>query len=345
MSGGDNEVGFSVELNEKGFGAKVKSRLLAALDFLLAGKVNKRGLTDKRQIAIHDAITAAQLSLIGVASQTLAAEIENSPELAQRTLIAFARAERGTENVQACLTLALDDLSAKPEAAETTEDEPDVLDTSLLARWEHYASGATTEELRERWAHVLSSEIRKPGTFSMKTLRVVDELDASTARLFERFCKSLIGVCAPCLSHGLSSTDLEALQEADLMLQDELPRYLTFGQTERGDKSEWWVMSTGNAGIVIPKDGLSDKVKRSGLISNGLGFMEGALALNVVSLTSVGRSLSSIVDRSLEDAYGALAASLLTYTGDEKVRLIRHLDGVGWVEASQVASSQTMDVL
>ena len=340
MSGGDNEVGFSAELSEKGFSAKVKSRALAAFDFLLAGKANKRGLTDKRQIAIHDAITAAQLSLIGAASQTLAAEIENSPELAQRILIAFARAERGTENVQACLTLALDDLSAKPEAAETTEDEPDVLDTSLLARWEHYASGATTEELRERWAHVLSSEIRKPGTFSMKTLRVVDELDASTAQLFERFCKSSIGVCAPCVSHGLSPKELEALEEADLIFQDELPRYLEFRLIERGDKSMWWKLSSSNIGIVIPRDAGLEKFKRSGLISNGVGVVEGSLAINVISMTGVGRSLSSIVDHHFEDAYKLLASSLEEYVDNRDVRLIKYVERVGWVDAAELVAHE-----
>ncbi|GEM_PF-6307997 len=341
MSGDDNEVGFSAELSEKGFSAKVKSRALAAFDFLLAGKAKKRGLTDKRQIAIHDELTATQLSMIGAATRTLTAEIENNPELAQRILITFARAERGTENVQACLTLALDDLSAKPEAAETTEDEPDVLDTSLLARWEHYASGATTEELRERWAHVLSSEIRKPGTFSMKTLRVVDELDASTAQLFERFCKSLIGVCAPCVSLRLSPKELEALEEADLIFQDELPRSLTFDVITKGDDSEWWVMRSGKVGIVIPRNTSLKGVNRS---FDDVRLVKDGLAINVIAMTSVGTALSSVVEHDIEDAYKLLASSLKEYVQAEDVKLITNVEGVGWVdtalfEAHQAANS------
>jgi hypothetical protein len=55
-----------------------------------------------------------------------------------------------------------------------------------MNRFERFAEDASTDELRQRWGRVLSAEIRKPGTFSPKVLRIVDEIDQSTAAIFER---------------------------------------------------------------------------------------------------------------------------------------------------------------
>ncbi|MGE0008127.1 MAG: DUF2806 domain-containing protein [Parvibaculaceae bacterium] len=49
-----------------------------------------------------------------------------------------------------------------------------------------YADKASGAALRQTFGHVLSGEIRRPGSFSLSTLRIVSELDPGSAALFQR---------------------------------------------------------------------------------------------------------------------------------------------------------------
>ena len=53
-------------------------------------------------------------------------------------------------------------------------------------RFEEYASKASTENVRDLWARVLSGEIRRPGSFSLATLRLLAVLDKQTATWFQQ---------------------------------------------------------------------------------------------------------------------------------------------------------------
>ena len=48
-----------------------------------------------------------------------------------------------------------------------------------------YAEKANAEAVRDLWGRVLAGEIRRPGTFSLYTLRILAELDQQVARWFE----------------------------------------------------------------------------------------------------------------------------------------------------------------
>jgi Protein of unknown function (DUF2806) len=61
------------------------------------------------------------------------------------------------------------------------------VDADWLNVFEKYAEDATFERLQETWARVLAGEIRKPRSFSLKTLRFVSELDSYTAEMFEKY--------------------------------------------------------------------------------------------------------------------------------------------------------------
>src|SRR5208283_1459027 len=56
--------------------------------------------------------------------------------------------------------------------------------------FERYAEDASSETMRALWARVLAGEIRRPGQFSLRTLRFMSELDATTAKLFESYARA-----------------------------------------------------------------------------------------------------------------------------------------------------------
>jgi Protein of unknown function (DUF2806) len=62
-------------------------------------------------------------------------------------------------------------------SASDAETGPSELSEEFMTRFETYAEGASTEDLRQRWGRILAREVKKPGTFSLKALRVIDELE------------------------------------------------------------------------------------------------------------------------------------------------------------------------
>ena len=69
------------------------------------------------------------------------------------------------------------------------------------------------------WARILASEIRKPKSFSLKTLRFVAELDQSIAQMFEKYLPRANGSAIPVRPNlsGDELIDLLNLQDADLV--------------------------------------------------------------------------------------------------------------------------------
>ncbi|MYC32465.1 MAG: DUF2806 domain-containing protein [Chloroflexi bacterium] len=65
------------------------------------------------------------------------------------------------------------------------------VNSSWKKHWEERASrvGIDDSERRIWWARLLAGEIKQPGTFSLRTLAVMDTLSTEEARLFTRICK------------------------------------------------------------------------------------------------------------------------------------------------------------
>lgn len=305
----DENVGLSVGWSRTGFNAKVKSRFLSALDRLGGRRIDEGGLHDERRIAAHKAITEAQVALITAAAQTMTKDIESNPELAKRVLQRFSKAEREGENVDACLTLAFEDLRNREGALPEYDTGPDELDSATLDRWQHYAGGATSEQLRERWGRVLAAEVRTPGTFNAKCLRIVDELDAEDAKLFERFCMERVVTWIPNCTTSLSEQEVERLQEAGLVVKSELGRTIGFKQGSAMGKSAWFLhVGAGNA-LVLRADA---RLPMNGGLMDVLLSDKGTPCLPVHALSEAGVALASILpdhtNRSVEKLAGVIQA-------------------------------------
>ncbi|WP_168335731.1 DUF2806 domain-containing protein [Rhizobium laguerreae] len=281
---------------------------MSALDRAGARKIDQAGLEDERKAAVHRALTDTQLRLIAASAKVLEERIQDDPELAGRALMVFSRAERQAENVEASLLLAIEDLKNKPSTEADSADSPDTLDPEFLNRWDLYASGATSEVVREKWGRILSSEIRKPGSFSLKTLRTIDELDHETAILFERFCQSRIGSWVPELLLGLSQAELSDLAQAGLILETEMPMTVSFSDTRNAAGVKWWAYGTKAFGIVIRQEPLPPIVSTKKFSVDAIKMAEGKLMINVTSLSKVGVALAAIIPYDEEGAYRRLAA-------------------------------------
>lgn len=81
-------------------------------------------------------------------------------------------------NKQEVVIAALEDLTHRPPNAEQAASGSDKLDPAFLNRLERYAEDAEDDSAREKWARVLSGEIRCPGRFTAKTMCLIDEISA-----------------------------------------------------------------------------------------------------------------------------------------------------------------------
>jgi hypothetical protein len=96
---------------------------------------------------------------------------------------------------------------------------PDV-DADWLNVFERYAEDASTERLQQQWARILAGEIRKPRSFSLKTLRFVSELDSYTAQLYEKYADFVFNadfVPVHSMQSGQPLAELYHLQEFGLI--------------------------------------------------------------------------------------------------------------------------------
>ena len=141
----------------------------------------------KSYVAVEEAVAAA-------VAQGVAAD----PAIAHRAMGNLLGKEyRKQENREAIAREFLNDLQqGQEQAAPPTEPVPD-LDDDWLNVYERYAEDASTERMQKLWGRVLAGEVRKPGRFSIRTLRFLSEFSQRDAELFADFCGSAFGGVAP----------------------------------------------------------------------------------------------------------------------------------------------------
>jgi hypothetical protein len=124
-------------------------------------------------------------------------------------------------------------VAAQPKAlpgAAPTDAEPEGPSEAWRDRWVAGAEVASDDVVGEMWAHILAGEIRKPGSYSYKTLSTLKDLDTPTAKAFMRVIGcALQGTMIPqwkpfqasYIKLGVGYTVMMSLAEAGLLHSDD----------------------------------------------------------------------------------------------------------------------------
>jgi hypothetical protein len=118
-------------------------------------------------------------------------------------------------------------------------EEPKEVDQDWFLKWMEISEGVSKEKVQDILARILSREVRKPNTFSLRTLEVIKNLSKEELNIFQKFCNISFGIgemedafsfviCDPFgkpanngLSPiGLSYSVLTILQDAGLIKSD-----------------------------------------------------------------------------------------------------------------------------
>lgn len=190
----DAKVALEAKLEQNGLSVNARSRTIAAADRFFGGLIGWPGefLEGKRREA--QAKAEGREALIRAQDSAALRQIQAQDEVGRARLEIFLRNEyRKQDNHRAVASYAIHDLLNAPPSSPKTSDteeapsggEPPSLDEDWMNLFSDYAARASSDRLREQWGRILAGEIRKPGTFSFLTLRVVAEMTADLARSFQ----------------------------------------------------------------------------------------------------------------------------------------------------------------
>ncbi|MCK4207184.1 DUF2806 domain-containing protein [Brucella pituitosa] len=290
----DKETGFDVAISETGINVKAKSRIVSTLDRWGGNFLRKKSFKGERAVQTDEQLISLEAKIVQKAGEKLFKRVDEDDDFALEVLnIAYTREARRRDNKEGVILAALEIL--KNEAAGESEsiEGPDQLSDEFLDRVERYAEDASTEELKQRWGRILAGEIRKPGTFSKKVLRSVDEIDTKTATLFEKFGKfgfndAIYQVIAPSPNYHQRVRLLSAgiFTKED----DDQVRFFTSGRLDDGRTI--WMLDLGSFAIGFLMGTVVDYTKPDILL-----FHENRPSTPIYLLSDVGEALLNLIER------------------------------------------------
>lgn len=313
-----NEVSLSAELTERGVKAGAKSRTISSIDRLLGGVIDLVNVPLERSARKGRAKTDAEVAVIEALGEKQLEAIHSDPGFAARAMqqhlkVIGTRHENKAEAVRA----ALEDLRESPPSEEQNNSGGEQLDEAFINRWERYAEDATSDKIREKWGRILAGEIRAPGTFSNKVMRVVDEMEPTTALLFESLCVARVGITIiGCLAPLIDYVDLKRLVAAGLLVDPgEVGQICRSSEMSDGTGHKMNVITLGQVAIGIEIDQTIENNRLFGIktLSEPLTLNEGKPAIPVYLLTDVGHAISSILTH---DEMSTTARYLLKLNAD-----------------------------
>lgn len=317
----DKETSVSVDLTETGATAKAKSRFVAAVDRLGGNLAELLNVPIERRVSRERAIIAAEKQIIEASAKYGIDRMQIDPEFAQRAVEKhLGQVLTKQANKDAVLVQTIEDMRHDPVSEFESRDGPDELDSQFVSRFERMAEEASTEQLREKWGRVLSAEIRKPGTFSAKVLRVVDELDAQTAQLFETLCESrLSNVLPKCLVGKLTFHQTAALTSAGLLVEpgDTGGQIRSFRSATNSNGESVWMINLGDEyALAFAED---TEIPAGALFNFNDPTMVVVLdndkhpALPIYVLTDAGAAVAEILPNHRLTAFSKLAEKVKSY--------------------------------
>lgn len=144
--------------------------------------------------------------------------------------------------LNAACNLAQEDFN---EEINDNQKEPKEINDDWLNEFENYAKLKSSDDMKLVFGKILSGEIKNPGAYSIRTIRLISQLDNQAAKLFQTLCSiavsmndrndiiydarvvSLTGSASSnsLRKYGLSFDNLNILQEYGLIISDYNSRF------------------------------------------------------------------------------------------------------------------------
>jgi hypothetical protein len=212
-------------------------------------------------------------------------------------------------NVDQVSEIAAADLKSEPLATEN-ESSPEAppISEDWLNAFETEASQMSSEQMQRLFGKILAGEIRRPSSYSIKTVKLMAQLDNRAASLFTRLCSLSISTRIPKSAHildarvvsmgnagsnslqayGLGFDALNILQEYGLIIAD------------YNSHMDYQTAVVHNKQIALP---MIYQNAEWALFPKAPPLSPQAFRVHGVAFTKSGKELLSIVDIEPNDAY------------------------------------------
>ncbi len=168
-----------------------------------------KGKASERQV-----ITEANTKITETVADQIIQQIRVPPEYAQIVVNKYMEKIIGEQiNLDKISAIAANELkngeSSNPTNLDTSEPDKEqstdstnqdvnrgeekVIDDDWLNSFETEARQKSTEEMQLRFGRILAGEIQKPGSYSIRTIKILGELDQDVAVLFKNLCSLSTG--------------------------------------------------------------------------------------------------------------------------------------------------------
>ena len=142
----------------------------------------------------------ARIKIIGENADQIAQQMKVPPEYARRAENKFAeKIIREQINLDKTSAIAANELKAEEFHGSTDQstdsNEKKTISDDFLNSFEGEVRQKSSEEMQLLFGRILAGEIRKPGTYSTRTVKILGQLDQDAAILFKK-------LCSVCVVHG-----------------------------------------------------------------------------------------------------------------------------------------------
>ena len=158
----------------------------------------------ERKDAEAEAMSEAHIKLIQDVTQSLTENKKFDPEYVKQVLAqGFSWTFNEVENFNMIVGNTVDNLLNNPPLDDVNAVQPDEeISDDWLNQFRKVACNKSSEDAQELFSKVLAGEIRKPGSFSLKALTTLADMDQTVALYFKVFCSmSLVLLDNPKMYH------------------------------------------------------------------------------------------------------------------------------------------------
>ena len=168
--------------------APVKRNLLKAISRLCSALIDIPAAHLQGKAEERRAVTRARIQLIDTTSDRIAEQMRLDPEYARRAITQFGnRILREQVNLDTITRKGIEELSRETTSKDDISSNAEISD-DWLACFEEEARKKSAEDTQMYFARLLAGEIRKPNSFTLKTIKILGEMDHEIAKAFRRLC-------------------------------------------------------------------------------------------------------------------------------------------------------------
>ncbi len=181
-----------------GIPAPIRKNLFIALNQLCTALIDIPVAYLEGKAAENRAETSARITMINTAAEQMAKQMNIDPQYSQIAANKYGqKILREQINLDMIGQNALKELSSAQSPQSNSQENKSAqkeISVDWLNSFEEEARHKTSDEMRLLFGKILAGEISKPSSYSIKTVRLISQLDNQAAKIFQTFCSLCISL-------------------------------------------------------------------------------------------------------------------------------------------------------